>query len=285
MAKHKAPKPRAKATPLTLLDATRVELLFSTTTAWRRVSTKVVSQAVEDAISDLSAAGLLEVRIVAAVEMGNQKLPRCRYVGGGEWWTLLDEELARLIPPTWMGADGKPKQYLLTRAGVTAIRLTSDGYDHNQAVKADTLAEWWRGRPNKAKAYLRCDGIDTRATTAQPQGAVDEDGPVPPDGFRLKGTLYRPLAKGPFNAIAHLWGCRDRWCDIQDLPQVLYGDCEEMLSDNTVRNLREGLNTFFRQHTIPFRAVAKGKVLAVLDGAPRPLRTKAPAKKRRRQRR
>ncbi len=146
--------------------AERIARLGSTTTtAWRRVNAKETEGVTEEAVNQLSASGLLEVRIVVTVEMGDKKMPKCRYVGGGPWWTLLEKELDRLVPAAWTARDGKPKENLLKRANVVAIRLTADGHDYNQAAKNGTWRAWVDGRPKKIKAYLRCDGIDKRTAT------------------------------------------------------------------------------------------------------------------------
>ena len=167
MTKRKLPpaaRPKATARPRTLRDETRHHLLFSTATEWRRFDARA-TQAVTDAVSDLSASGLIEVRIVAAAEMGSAKTPKCRYVGGGEWWTLIEKELDRIIPATWIGKDGKPKEPLLKRANVVAIRLTGDGYDFTHAAKAGTVKKWIRTQPKTVETYLRCDGIATPVKT------------------------------------------------------------------------------------------------------------------------
>jgi len=170
--------------PHTLIDETVARLQLTTTTAWRRVNVREVDEVTEQAGSRLSAWGYLEVRIIAAVEMGEKKMPKCRYIGGGEWWSLVEKELDRLVPSTWMGKGGKPKGNLLKRANVVAIRLTSDGVDCNQAVKDGTWREWVDARPRKIKAYLRCDGIDTRGATK----------PVAPEWSGLIGkTVLRKL--------------------------------------------------------------------------------------------
>ena len=147
----------------TILSKAITEILVGTTGKWRRIDARAIDQATEDAISTLSANGLIEERIVVAVEMGKDKMPHCRYVGGGEWWNLLEPELDRLVPVTWIGRDGKPKRNLVKRGNVVAIRLTGDGVDYIQALKDGKAPAWWRGRPKKVDTYLRCDGIESTA--------------------------------------------------------------------------------------------------------------------------
>jgi len=143
----------------THFEETRARLLLTATTAWRSIDAKSCGQAEEDAISELSAQGLIEVRIVAIVRMGDKVTPKCRYVGGGAWWPLLEAKLEQLVPVTWREKNGLPKNYLIQDAKVVSIRLTSAGYDYCQAIKNDTWREWIDARPNKIEPYLRCDGV------------------------------------------------------------------------------------------------------------------------------
>lgn len=99
MAKESA---KLRATPPSLQAATEAAVLSFAQPKWQRILAKNASQAVENAISNLSAGGLIEVRILAACVMGVNRTPKCRFVGGGEWWTLLEKRLSEIVPRGWL---------------------------------------------------------------------------------------------------------------------------------------------------------------------------------------
>ena len=97
-----------------------------------------------------------------------------------------------------------------------------------------------------------------------------EDGPVAPDGFRHDGKVYDTpsLARGPFRALSVAWESEGRCANREDLAGTLYGDREEQLNENTLRDLRGTLNDFFRAHDIPYKAIVRGYSIAIKDGKP-----------------
>ena len=248
--------------PVSSVDAIVGKLLSTTTLAWRRVDMKAVDQPTEEAVAMLCDLGLLEVRIVASLKMGREKTPTCRYIGGGPWWTLIEGELDRLIPATWLGSDGKPKKYLVQHAQVTAIRLTGAGWDHNAAAKASTLPDWWESRPEKIAAYLRPDGVS---------GNTTPDGPKPPDGFRFAGKVHPGLAPRLLKALQACWKSRSRAASRADLAEALHGDgADEMIVDEVdFKRLRRDLNAFFRDKGIGYHARVKRFYLVIDAGPPR----------------
>ena len=109
--------------------------------------------------------------------------------------------------------------------------------------------------------------------------ATEEEGPVPPNGFRWKGKVYAPLVKGPFLALAAAWPNDGRCIHKDDLTTAL-GDSEMWLADSAMHSIRGQLNKFFRRNRIPFHATVKGLLLAIQDGFPRATaRKRQPAKK------
>jgi hypothetical protein len=142
----------------TLQGMTFATLLSSTTLEWRRVRMRKATAAVEGAIGDLLADGLIEARVVAIARMGNKKTPKSFYIASGPCQDLIDKQLDNLVPSGWLGTDGKPRDWLRLGANVVAIRLTPRGYDLIQAVKADRLDQWSKTHPKRIKPYLQCDG-------------------------------------------------------------------------------------------------------------------------------
>jgi len=222
---------------------------------------------------------LFEVRIVASVEMGNEKMPKCRYIGGGAWWTLIEKELARLVPARWIGSDGKSKEDLIKRANVTAYRLTADGVDYRRAVLADTWKQWVNARSNKIEAYLRCDGIDARGNDPAP---TDEaDGPIEPDCFMFCGVMYRGLARKPFRALEYLWDSQNKTAAFDELGVPVWED-HKIPDEEAIRGLRRELNNFFRANAIGWHASVKTGCLSIIPGPPQSQKAPQAVKRRRR---
>ena len=145
-------------------------VLKNTTDQWKRIDAKALGHAEEEAVNLLSAAGLLEVRLVVIVQMGEKKMPRCRYVGGGPWWALIEAEFDRLEPANWRGKDGKPKENLVRGASVVAIRLTDDGVDYRENVGFEDSLK--RLTTDAVEPILRCDGVSA-AKAAPPERETD----------------------------------------------------------------------------------------------------------------
>jgi hypothetical protein len=142
----------------TLQGTTASILLSSTTLEWRTITARKANAAVEGAIGDLLANGLIEAQIVAIARMGNKRTPKSLYIAGGACRNLIDKELDSLVPADWLGSDGKPKDWLRLAANVVAIRLTPRGYDFVQAIQNGILDQWSKTQPRKIKPYLRCVG-------------------------------------------------------------------------------------------------------------------------------
>ena len=90
------------------------------------------------------------------------------------------------------------------------------------------------------------------------------------DGFRYCGKVFDnpPMARGPFHALSLMWNSEGRCVDREDLAEVLYGDREEALNENTLRGLQRRLNDFFRAHRIQYKATVRGYSIAIKDGNP-----------------
>jgi hypothetical protein len=129
-----------------------------------------------------------------------------------------------------------------------------------------------------------CGGPRPTADRVNAPEGDSEDGPAGADGFRYGGKVYAPLARGPFRALSAIWQSKDRCLHSRDLPELLYGDREEELNENTLRGLRGELNGFFRHHAIPYKATVRGVRIAiktdVLQAVKTTKRPKAPRKKK-----
>lgn len=116
-------------------------------------------------------------------------------------------------------------------------------------------------------------------------GDGDEpDGPTPPDGFRWKGSVYSPLAKGPYRALEAVWKAKYRCVDASALSMAISDDhaCDH-LPDNSMPSLRGELNDFFRKYRITLHARVRNRQWLVLKDGPPPKakgNRKSQAKKR-----
>ena len=116
--------------------------------------------ATEQAAVRLCECGLLEAQLLARVEMEGLASPVARYIAGGPWHALMDQELDRLVPTGWRLPNGEPKGWLSQRADVVAVRLTAEGIDYIDAVRRGRAEEWLDARPAVIEPYLRCDGVE-----------------------------------------------------------------------------------------------------------------------------
>jgi len=147
-------------------------------------------------------------------------------------------------------------------------------------VEGSTHTNEWSGRilDEQEAAAVR----DSQATSDKPQDD-NTDGPVAPDGFRYRGKIYSPLARGPFRTLFGAWTMQGRCVDRDDLAETLYEDREETLNETTLRSLRGELNDFFRAHKILYNAKVRGRSIAIKDGAPpaaRPIKSPGPARRK-----
>ncbi|MBU4273724.1 MAG: hypothetical protein KKA28_17825 [Planctomycetes bacterium] len=118
--------------------------------------------------------------------------------------------------------------------------------------------------------------------TAPADGEPTGDCPVPPDGFRFRGKVYRGLAPRPFAAFVCSWNAPERSASRTALAEAVWDDPndEQSADEEGLAGLRRDLNTFFRAHKIGYHARVKNWYLSILDGNP-----KVPAKKQQPRRR
>jgi hypothetical protein len=97
---------------------------------------------------------------------------------------------------------------------------------------------------------------------------LQEDSPIA-NGFRYGGKVYNdpPLPNRPRLTLSAAWKEKGRSVDVRDLAEV-FGDAEERIECDVPRNLRGGINAFFRAHKIPYKAAVRGWILTIKDGLP-----------------
>jgi hypothetical protein len=87
------------------------------------------------------------------------------------------------------------------------------------------------------------------------------DGPVPPDAFWYKGSIFHGLQPKPYRLVEHLWTCTNMTADVRDLAEPVWGDHEAETGDNALGSVRRQANRFFQRHAIPYQVRIKNKTV------------------------
>src|SRR5690606_16036085 len=72
---------------------------------------------------------------------GQDATIRAKYHVLGNFHHAMDAELDKLVPKTWRGADGLPKNWLWLSAQVMALRITAMGEEYQRRLETGIASE------------------------------------------------------------------------------------------------------------------------------------------------
>ncbi len=105
-----------------------------------------------------------------------------------------------------------------------------------------------------------CDDLRQIADEIATGGtSPDPTGPVPDDGFRYKGEVYRGLTGYPWLFLNAVWLAKDQAMQFDDLAKPVYSDAEKFVTHSAINGWQRAVNSFFGKHALPFHMSASEK--------------------------